>query len=374
MGWPSLNEDTVERYIQSGAQTELAYMPTQASAPRPKLKYCPLCMQGYLEESSLDRHVARDHGKQHLYLKVNDRIVREMCWLKGKLTKCDLIIIGVPSTEVEIEFDGVVKRCSISSSKPSLIGQLPSGGVEGLIRVKAHGNPLAGQFRIYLGRQPEFRPQAMDGAFADLMIRMRRSRTELAGFRAQWSHQALNELEERYFNGILDYCHGWQLEEEGRHDLARDRLEAAMNLLIPFNTDLAEEVRSALALRMNIFGGSWGCEESSPFFAAEVFFCGQDNLGVGDVPTRSVELLIGSFSTKILEAISAYYGENDRAVFAIINDLRPRDRNDEDKISLIRARTRLRTGDREAAVAAYESLLDHPLFGEEASKVVKAAR
>ena len=207
------------------------------------------------------------------------------------------------------------------------------------------------------------------------MERMRRNgNADLAGFRSKWSREKLNELERRYLDGVLEYCHGWLLEEDGSHSFARDRLEAAMSLLIPFKTVVAEDIRAALALRMNIFAGRWGCDEASPFWPAELFFCSDGGGGASQVPARETKILIDAFSQKILEAIEAYNGNNDRGVFAILNELRPRDRNDEDKMAIIEARTRRNMGDRRAAAAAYDMLLDHPQFGKEAKKAVKARR
>jgi hypothetical protein len=375
MGAVSLLEDSVERYIESNRGSSPASGGTKPPDPKPLLRYCPLCVQGYLEESSLDQHVATEHGKQHIYLKVNDCIVRDICWLSRRLDKCDLVLVQMAATDVEIEFDGKSKHCSIKPSAPSLMDQIPARAAAGLIRIKVQCKNLCREFQIYLGRQPQFRPEAIDEALVGLMERMRRNRkADLAGFRSKWLKENLNELERRYLNGVLEYCHGWLLEVDGSHAFARDRLEAGMNLLIPFKTVLAEDIRSALALRMNIFAGRWGCDEASPFWPAEVFFCSNGDGSESQVPTRETMIVIDAFSEKILEAIEAYNANNDRGVFAILNDLRPRDRNDEDKMAIIEARTRRNMGDRRAAAAAYETLLEHPLFGKEAQNAVKAKR
>src|SRR5438552_1320607 len=129
MGAVSSQEDSVERYIESNPGTRSASEPGGAPPPAPKtvLRYCPPCVQGYLEESSLDQHVAREHGKQHIYLKVNDRIVRDICWLSRRLDKCDLVLVEMPATHVEIEFNGTSRHCSIRPSAPSLMDQIPAG-------------------------------------------------------------------------------------------------------------------------------------------------------------------------------------------------------------------------------------------------------
>jgi hypothetical protein len=375
MGAVSSQEDSVERFIGSTwTKWEVELGDVTLPSPKPVLKYCPLCVQGYLEESSLDQHVAREHGKQHIYLKVNDRIVRDICWLTRKLDKCELFIVEMPETHVEIEFNGTSRQCTISPSAPSLMDAIPAGAADGLVRVKAQCNHMSRDFQIYLGKQPDFRPEVIDEAVIGLMERIRLNQNgDLAGFRRKWSKKGLNELEQRYLDGVLEYCHGWMLEQGGNQAFARDRIEAAMHLLIPFKTVLAEDMRSALALRMNIFAGRWGCDEASPFRSAELFFCadGQDSSLSGTA--RETKILVDPISQRILEAIEAYHANNDRWVFAILNDLRPkaRDRNDEDKVAILEARTRRNMGDRRAAATAYETLLDHPLFGKEAQTGVK---
>jgi hypothetical protein len=374
-GW--VLEDSVERYIESnpgtGSVSELGG--AKPPAPVPALKYCPLCVQGYLEEYSLDKHIAEEHGKQHIYLKINDRVVRDICWLSRGMEKCDLVLVEMPATNVEIEFNGKTRRCAVKPSAPSLMGQIPADAANGLIRIRAQSNHLSREFQIYLGRQPDFRPEAIDQSLAGLMDGMRRDRSaDLAGFHEKWLKEQLNELERRYLAGTLEYCHGWLLEEEGKHAFARDRLEAAMNLLIPFRTTFAEDMRSALALRMNVFAGHWGCDTASPFRPAELFFCSDGNGSKSEAPVRETKILVDAFSRSILDAIRAYNQKDARGVFAILNELRSRDRNDEDKMAILMARTRRDMGDLRAAASAYETLLDHPLFGAEAQKAVRKNR
>jgi hypothetical protein len=198
-----------------------------------------------------------------------------------------------------------------------------------------------------------------------------RDRVNLADFRDRWRRRGLNDLETRYLDGVIEYCHGWQLDSGGDSVLSRGRLEVAMDLLMPFKTELAEDLRCALALRMNCFGGQWGCDDDSPFRLAESFFCDR---GVAkdrpDSPVRETKVPIDRFSELILEALRAYYSDDDRRVFSTLDGLRAgsrvRDRNDEDKLNLIEARTRARMGDRRGAASVYELFLGHPRFGGEA--------
>lgn len=372
MGAVSLQEDSVERYVESNPVTSSSQLHDGAIAEiRPILKYCPLCIQGYLEESSLDRHVAMEHGKQHIYLKVNDRIVREICWVNRALKKCDLVVVGLPAIDVEVECNGKSTGFEVKPSSPSLMRHIPSAASEDVIRIHAKGPHQSRHFEIYLGQQPTFRPERIDASLLTLMDALSvNPNTDLPAFRDAWAKDRLNELERRYLEGILEYCHGWRLEDEKNRSFARDRLEAAMNLLIPFKTTLAEDIRCALALRMNIFAGDWGCDIASPFLVAEAFFC--SNVGeMTQKATRQTVIVMDALSQKVLEAVRAYYARDNRRVFAILDELKPRDRNDEDKLAILRARTRRNLGDRQAAAVSYEALLDHPVFGEEAKRELR---
>jgi hypothetical protein len=371
MGAVSLQEDSVDRFIESNPEIQTSGQhETSAYVPRPSLKYCPLCIQGYLDEFSLDNHIASEHGKQHFYLRVNDQIVRDICWLIHPLEECELVLLGIPKLDIELELNGKTTRLSIKASA-SLMTHLPGPAIEGVLCIKSQCDHLTRSFQIYLGRQPTFRSEEMDATFLLLMGRMKtETNVDLIAFCDQWARKPLNDLQYRYLKGVLEYCHGWRLELEGSLGLARPRLEAAMSLLMPFKTIVADDIRCALALRMNCFSGQWACDETSPFRLAEAFFCSDNSAdSVPHAEKRETQILVDRFSEQLLEAINAYSENNARRVFAILNDLRAaslRDRNDEDKLAILEARTKRNMGDKRGAMAAYEPLLEHPRFGNEA--------
>jgi hypothetical protein len=181
----------------------------------------------------------------------------------------------------------------------------------------------------------------------------------------------LNELEIRYLNGIVEYCHGLGLENEGKGELARSHLESSMDLLMLFRTPVAEELRHALGLRMNCFSGQWGCAERSPFQIAEMFFCAERPERTRPdrrQPPHDPCIWVNPTSLSVLRALWAYHVDDDRTVFTILNSIKLRDRNDEDKVNLIEARTRARMGDLGGALTVYEKFVDHPVFGGEAEQ------
>ncbi len=377
MGAAKFPEEIVERYIEDSHHAELlrSVECTTRIAPKPVLKYCPLCYEGYIEDEALDNHISSRHGKQHVFLRLNDQVVRDTCWLKGPVRECTLVVVKVPQVEVCLTTHGRTKRLNVTKNT-DLLEHLPNDSLDGAIGIEVRSGPLSRSFTIYQGKQPTFRSERIDESFARLMKSLLEDeRVDLTAFRDNCTRHKLNQLETRYLDGIVEYCHGLNLEHERKRDLARTRIESAMDLLIPFRTAIAEELRHALALRMNCFLGQWGCSESSPFQIAERFFCKScfDGGLPDDVPKAGrVEIAIDPVSRMILDALDAYDEGDDEAVLRMLSLIEVRDRNDEDKATLIDARTRARRGDHKGAKAVYERFRAHPIFGEEADDYLKA--
>lgn len=373
MGAAKFPEEIVERYIECGSSGALIVSERQTTPlpPKPRVRYCPLCFEGYLEEKALDDHIARSHGKQHVYLKVNGRIVRDVCWLKQPLKECLLVLLQISSLDVEIHVNGEEKRQTIRETA-CLMEQFRGSRAKGVIRIRTEGGPFSRRFTIYSGRQPKFHATLLDATLIGMMGRLKLNRREnLVTTRDKCLKGGLNDLESRYLDGVVEYCHGWQLEMENAGSLARGRLEMAMDLLMPFHTELALDLRCALALRMNCFGGEWGCEADSPFRVAENFFCGSPGEGEElHVRIRETSIPLDPNSGLILDALRAYYANDEAGVLTALKTLRTaqrvRDRNDEDKLNLIEARTRAKTGDRHGAVHLFELFRGHPVYDEEA--------
>lgn len=375
MGAVSYLEDNVERYFRSSPDSEWTLPDGQSSAvgPGPRVIYCPLCPESFLDEAMVDRHVANAHGRQHVYLKVNGRIVRDICWTAQPLSECTMVLLQIPELQVNFEMQGRASQCVMhkTGSLKSYLAPIPE---DGSIRIRT-AEPFPRMFTIYLGRQPTFQAHRLDELLLALMQQLRQGSTvDLINFPERCASLKLNELETRYMQGVLEYCHAWQLEAKGDHLLAKDRLEASMELLTPFKTPLADELRNAMSLKMNCFAGQWGCDAASPFRVAEQFFCLQVRQG-DDVrlhPIRDLRIPLDLVSKRILNALMVYYENDNPGVLGILLDLkrevRRRGGNDESKLTLLEARTRKRGGDARGAADLYAALLDHPVFGEEAKR------
>ena len=377
MGAAKFPEEIVERQIEDSNAAELlrTAVATIPAAPKPVLKYCPLCYEGYIEDEMLDNHIALRHGKHHVYLRLNNQVVRDVCWLRGPLRECTLVVLKVPQVKISITANRHAKSVSATGTT-DLLKLLPAVSRDCTIEIEISSGPLTRNFTIYHGKQPSFRSERIDHAVEVLMKRIVREECiDLTAFRDDCLKLKPNVLEIRYLNGIIEYCHGLKLEQERKRDLARSRLESSMDLLIPFGTAIAEELRHALALRMNCFSGQWGCSDRSRFRIAERFFCTSvvsEELPEKDHQVNRLEISIDPVSRMVLDALEAYYDGDDQAVFKSLASIEMRDRNDEDKVTLIDARTRARKGELSGARAAYERFLEHPIFGEEADGYLRA--
>jgi hypothetical protein len=376
MGFASFLENIVERYIEPYSEKVALLAQGSATGSGPRVIYCPLCPESFLDEEMIDRHVANAHGRQHVYLKINGRIVRDICWTAQPLKECTLVLLQIPELRVSFDVDGKESQCVLhkTGNLKSYLAPMPQ---EGCIKIRT-AEPFPRTFTIYLGRQPTFQAHRLDEALIALMQQLRQgSAVDLIGFREKRVPPNLNELETRYLQGVLEYCHAWQLEAKDDHQRAKDRLEESMGLLMPFKTPLADELRNALSFKMNCFAGQWGCDADSPFRVAERFFCLQARQS-DDVPVRHAHKLripLDTVSRRILDALKAYYENDNLTVFGILLELRRgvrlKGRNDEDKLTLLEARTRERGGDIHAAAELYKTLLDHPIFGKEAKRQVE---
>jgi hypothetical protein len=159
MGAAKFPEEIVERFVESSPTSMGGSVKSKPgpSLPRPTIKYCPLCFEGYLEESALDDHVARSHSKQHVYLKVNGRIVRDVCWIKVPPEECDLVLLQVSSLNVVVQAEGEESRRTIGGTA-SLMDFLHSRRNEGVIRIQIQGGLSRARSRSFRVANPSSRP------------------------------------------------------------------------------------------------------------------------------------------------------------------------------------------------------------------------
>ena len=154
--WKDFYEDNKETWGQYLDSLDAKKRPKELlkSPPSPRLEFCPLCHGAFLAEG-LSEHIRSVHGPQHIYLRVNGQIIRDLGWAEHGISELRLIQLGFNDANVELISTGFKKKLSVTSNE-NLRRQLPSG-FEGelTIRVTPNAAPVR-QFIVYSRSLPEF--------------------------------------------------------------------------------------------------------------------------------------------------------------------------------------------------------------------------
>jgi len=75
---------------------------TETTPPAPPLQFCPLCHAAFFEDVEIARHVQTIHGPQHIYLRVNGRIIRDIGWAEQGISELRLVLLGFSQAAVEM--------------------------------------------------------------------------------------------------------------------------------------------------------------------------------------------------------------------------------------------------------------------------------
>jgi hypothetical protein len=183
-------------------------------------------------------------------------------------------------------------------------------------------------------------------------------------------------LENRYLNGFFEYTLAFFLEKRRQFRKAKEHFEEAFGLLLPFRTALSLSAQCVLGLRMNCFGVLAKAPRKSVVSSLDVFF----NKPFSSNWTVSSSQADGSpfmsyadeFTIRFAQVVVDFYTgdpSNCRAGIEAL-DFHPasREKNNEDKLALLKARFYRGAGLRSVARENYEAIRYHPLFGGEAEE------
>ncbi len=374
-----LLSDTLEDNRERSGQTEmLERLPIELPpAPPPKV-CCPVCDRDFGSDLALNNHIAEEHGRQHLYIKANGRIVRRTQVFNEAVNKCQLILLGLGTLAVTIQAGGSRKRLIIDGNA-ELLDHLPAD-YKGEVRVTATHGKVVHRFLMYFGTEPPFDTRVLNREVISLQRSLERgSEPDWSGFQHQQDAIARNELEKMYLDGFLEYSLGFHLDKQGRWKESGEHLETAMQLLQPYTTVLARTAKRVLAIRMNCFSPLERCGRGSVFYPARSFFV--DRVmeypeSFTDDSARGEDVVyVDGFTELLLVAIKAFYSRDIRTLTGILLALQEHplaeDANNEHKLLLVKGRTARIQGDRTETQRTYQRLLYHPLFGREAEEFAK---
>lgn len=376
--WKGFCEDNKERFGQYlDALESRSRRPSSGELqPPPVILFCPVCHSAHTSDQDLSLHLFAAHAGQHVYLRVNGAIVRDLAWTNEGIRELSLVLLVHTSASVKITAPGSEANLT-AGHEVSLTKHVPAA-MEGELRimVKPDGSQVR-QFSIYCRSLPEFRCDDLDVVVGALQNEYTRShRMPNIG---EWRDAAgkigqLGDLENRYLNGFYECTLAFYLEEQRKPSEAKGHFEEAFGKLLPFRTPLAHSAQCVLGLRMNCFDVLRRAPEGSAAAAAGHFFneqypsqwpVPQDYKAGNPFVTCADE-----FTVKLVNVVVAYYAADDAALWQGISALEfhpaARERNHEDKLALLKARACRNAGDAASARKMYDVIRYHPWFGGEA--------
>lgn len=378
--WKDFVEDNRERAGQFMDSVLDRFPPRKRDPLPPPSERCPVCLATFYSGDSLKDHITQVHGRQHVYLRVNGCIVREIGWAERGIESITVVLLGHAVARVRV-CPGASSKGLLAKSETSLEREVPTG-FEGELSVEVDpegGKPRS--FKVYCRSLPNFRKDNIDLAIWQLQEQFGRE-AHIPGLQ-EWRQRcgvsgSLSTLEDRYVNGFFEYTLGYGQEKQGDAQGAKEHFEDAFGLLLPFRTVLAEQAQCVLGLKMNCFGALDRCCENSLFGPSRSFFTrypenwkrpkkwpGRDSFG----------LYVDEFTERLVRLIALFYCEDVEGFWKGLEALKfhpaSREKNNGDKLQIIEARGFAKEGDKAAAKKHYSLLRYHPYFGPEAEEFLK---
>ena len=380
-------EDNLER---TGQYLDVLVLPSRpidkkTSPPVPPMIHCPLCGEVVIAENDLRQHFMDKHANRYAYLLADGKIIRDSLYTEKIVASLVAHLINVSRAKIRIEATGLAPVEMDFSEEISIMEHLPNFHT-GEINIAIHLPGGFRQYSIYCGLLPEIGIEEIDRASSDCLFYPLNENNEPDWplFQKTFLVPERHRLERQYAAGLYEYAVGIHMVRMGRD--AKDRLESALGSLASFRTPYAVTIQRILALRMNLFGLLRTCTPPSRFAAANYFFNHQEmrlsrkqtNDTAKEFHDYGYAVYIDPFTEMFIDALHAYYNED----YGLLNDLCGKldslchgpDRNNRDKLNLLRARTYLKRNDITAAQSLYQMLIDNPNFKREAREELDGTR
>lgn len=88
--WKDFVEGNTERVGQLLDSLEVRFPTRKVDVPLPPpVRYCPICLTPFYSDDSLEDHIRHVHGPQHVYLRINGSIVRDVGWAERGIQSID---------------------------------------------------------------------------------------------------------------------------------------------------------------------------------------------------------------------------------------------------------------------------------------------
>lgn len=378
--WKDFYEDNKEflgQYLDSLAERK-GSKGKEKTPPAPPLQFCPLCHAAFFEDTEIARHVQTIHGPQHIYLRVNGQIIRDIGWAEQGISELRLVLLGFSHAAVDMAAVNLRKTLKVAGDEN--LKRLTPPGFEGELTLRVE--PLGGnarQFTLYSRSLPQFRRDNLDALIRSLSDQDATpgSLPDIGRWRELTGEMGV--LENRYLNGFFEYVLAFHLAKNGQSDRAKQHFEDAFGLLLPFRTPLAHSAQCVLGLRMNCFGVLGRAPRKSVVSASDQFFNQPfPSQWIRSTPVEEASPFMSyadEFTIRLVRVIAEFYDTDPSVCRAGLEALEfhpsGKEKNNEDKLLLLRARFQRQKGRAIQARAPYEMLRYHPLFGTEAEEYLR---
>lgn len=375
--WKDFYEDNKEsfgRYLDSLAERR-GSTHKDKTPKAPSVQFCPLCHAAFLEDIEVSSHIRAIHGPQHIYIRVNGRITRDIGWAEQGVSELQLVLLGFSEATVTVAGGRFHKTIRVAGQEN--LKRLIPAGFEGELTLQVA--PVGGearQFTLYSRSLPDFRQDSLDALIQSWAgpNAADKGLPDIGRWRDVTGNMGV--LENRYLDGFFEYLLAFRLEQQSYSVLAKQHFEDAFGLLLPFRTPLAHSAQCVLGLRMNCFGVMERAAPRSLLSASFQFFCQPfPSEWARMAPTEEGSPFIthaDEFTVRLARVIADFYDAAPSVCGAGLEALEfhpsARETNNAHKLSLLRARFERRGGRVAEARATYEMLRDHPLFGKEAEE------
>lgn len=264
------NRESLGQFLDSLAE-QRGSTGIRETPPTPPLQFCPLCHAAFLGNAEVTDHIQTVHGPQHIYLRINGRIIRDIGWAEQGISELRLVLLGFSQAGVQIAGDQIHR--TLTAAGDENLKRLIPARFEGELTLRVE--PLGGtarEFTLYSRSLPQFRGGSLDALIQSWCNLGAKS----AGTPdiSRWRDLAgdMGALENRYLNGFFEYALAFHLVNNGQPDRAKQHFEDAFGLLLPFRTPLAHSAQCVLGLRMNCFGVLARAPRRSLVSASDQFF------------------------------------------------------------------------------------------------------
>ncbi len=338
---------------------------------------CPLCFDRFLSIEELNQHLAERHTSTHVYMRSDSRIIRDLEFFDEKPQELTVILRGANAARVVVRYgEAQIFEASFSGEiiLSSALALVESGQIT--VRIIPEGGEPR-EFVLFIGEFPVLQHADIDRqAFSLLFHQLNKNAAPL------WDDYCVpllsgigRELDRRYASGLFEYALGFYLRQQGHE--SKTHFEDALGLLQPFNTPFSQTAKRVLAFRMNCFGLLRDCSPASRFGIANLFFNQPSSRFTHGIVaakwgTSEYGVYINHFTEGFLDALNSYYADDytilEELMKKLDQELDVRDRNDYDKLILLRARAAHKKMDNSAAARFYGELMNHPVFEHEAKE------